>query len=528
MNDSHESVQMPSNDRKSVSVSSQKYPMSVSKASHSPQERNEVDDGRARRKKLSKFTPADKELARSLLNQYDTERTFGSGKWAFGVRDNREKVLEAIYGPFRLQCSKNRQGSVTKEQLKKLLYVIRRQEAACSGLKSTIKEELVNYDVSIKKPQQSTTKGADVEMGENFENKTDLSQFMSDSHEIVEMPTNFCKSPSVPGQQSLISVSGAPHSPQGGNEGDNGRAGRSKSSKFSPADRELARSLLNQYDTEGTFGSGRWAGDAREEREKVLEAIYGPFCLQCSEERQGRVTKEQLKKLLYAIRRQDAAKNTTETDYEGFCDICGKKSSSLSKMEEHKKAVHGAYSERKHKCDQLGCSKAYLHLYQLKIHQRAAHGGGYMCDLCGKSVRTKTMLSYHIKLVHKKESLKTKCPHCGEVFKHHNARRKHMLNLHNIGKHLKCELCERKFMSKFCLTKHMSMHGQPAFECSQCGKKVGSQYSLKAHMGLHTGELFECPFCLWEGNRKNKLKEHKERKHKQELEDELAQEFLKT
>ena len=151
-----------------------------------------------------------------------------------------------------------------------------------------------------------------------------------------------------------------------------------------------------------------------------------------------------------------------------------------------------------------------------------------MCDLCGKSINTKTMLSYHIKLVHKKESLNTKCPHCEEVFKHHTARRKHLLNAHNIGKRFKCELCERQFMSKFCLTKHMSMHGQPAFECSQCGKKVGSHDSLKAHMRLHTGELFECPFCLWKGNTKNKLKEHKGKRHKQELEDELAQESLNT
>ena len=52
--------------------------------------------------------------------------------------------------------------------------------------------------------------------------------------------------------------------------------------------------------------------------------------------------------------------------------------------------------------------------------------------------------------------------------------------------------------------------------------------SLKAHMRLHTGELFECPFCLWKGNTKKKLKEHKGKRHKQELEDELAQESLNT
>ena len=100
--------------------------------------------------------------------------------------------------------------------------------------------------------------------------------------------------------------------------------------------------------------------------------------------------------------------------------------------------------------------------------------------------------------------------------------------MHNLWKCYKCGVCEMKFIDQFNKIKHELTHGQPAFECPHCGKKVASQGSLKAHMRLHTGELFECPFCLWKGNTKNKLKEHKGKKHKQELEDELAQESLNT
>ena len=51
---------------------------------------------------------------RTLLREYDTEGTFGSGKWANGVKEDREKVLDAIYGPFRLRCA--RKDGVTKDQ----------------------------------------------------------------------------------------------------------------------------------------------------------------------------------------------------------------------------------------------------------------------------------------------------------------------------------------------------------------------------------------------------------------------------
>ena len=52
------------------------------------------------------------------------------------------------------------------------------------------------------------------------------------------------------------------------------------------------RALLHEHDVEGTFGSGRWAGGHGPARQKVLDAIYGLFCVQCS--RKNDVTKEQV------------------------------------------------------------------------------------------------------------------------------------------------------------------------------------------------------------------------------------------
>ena len=224
---------------------------------------------------------------------------------------------------------------------------------------------------------------------------------------------------------------------------------------------------------------------------------------------------------------EDIMTREIDQTHEGACDICGKKQNSTSyTLEEHKKAVHGAYSERKYPCDQPGCSKAYLHSYQLETHQKASHRGGYICDHCGKSITTQIKLSLHIKTVHKKESLNAKCRYCEKVCNNYTARRKHMLKAHGVGKCYKCEVCEMKFIDQSNKTKHELTHGQPAFECPHCGKKVASKHGLKAHMRLHTGELFECPHCPWKGNEKNKLKRHKGKKHKQEWEEELANESL--
>ena len=167
---------------------------------------------------------------------------------------------------------------------------------ACSAdaEKITIKEELPNCDVGIQ----------DGEIGEDFGNEID------DSHESVQMPTNDSKSPSP---KSPMSVMGSPHSPEGGSNKGNRRVKREK--PFSPADRELARSLLRQFDT-GVFGCGKWAFGVKDEKEKVVDAIYCSFRLQCSEQRRSSVTKGQLQKLLYVVRRQDSRLHAKAQDLE--------------------------------------------------------------------------------------------------------------------------------------------------------------------------------------------------------------------
>ena len=67
------------------------------------------------------------------------------------------------------------------------------------------------------------------------------------------------------------------------------------------------------------------------------------------------------------------------------CDQCGITLESLSGLQHHIKSIHGAYSDREHKCDYPGCSKAYITAAALKTHyqagRRTAHHRHQMSNL---------------------------------------------------------------------------------------------------------------------------------------------------
>ena len=49
------------------------------------------------------------------------------------------------------------------------------------------------------------------------------------------------------------------------------------------------------------------------------------------------------------------------------CDQCGLVLKSLSILQYHMKAIHSTYSDREHKCEHDGCSKAFITSSQLRL-----------------------------------------------------------------------------------------------------------------------------------------------------------------
>ncbi|XP_061561390.1 zinc finger protein 391-like [Phycodurus eques] len=77
-------------------------------------------------------------------------------------------------------------------------------------------------------------------------------------------------------------------------------------------------------------------------------------------------------------------------------------------------------------------------------------------------------------------------------------------------KRCKCSQCDKTFVNKFVLKKHMIVHsGEKRFSCSDCGKRFTWKVHLKTHARTHTGEKpFACSLCDKQFAQKTHLRTH--------------------
>jgi len=121
------------------------------------------------------------------------------------------------------------------------------------------------------------------------------------------------------------------------------------------------------------------------------------------------------------------------------------------------------FQERNFKCDQ--CLKAFNNKHALYQHKHIAHPKILLeCDLCGKSLKTRLSMKYHMDAhLNNKNGLKIK-----EFYKNQSEKR------------FKCEVCPARYKSLKRLKDHQSIHNKK-FECKMCHKKFGILILLTRH-----------------------------------------------
>ncbi|XP_034487651.1 zinc finger protein 271 [Drosophila innubila] len=136
---------------------------------------------------------------------------------------------------------------------------------------------------------------------------------------------------------------------------------------------------------------------------------------------------------------------------------------------------------------------------------------GYYCNVCNKSFRSRTQQYYHRSCGN--ETLKKfGCTQCNRRF----ASRSHLkyhVNSHGNNPSFSCNVCDKVFLQKLVLQRHMHIHKPDAFACQQCPRLFRTQKTLATHKVIHSGDSdnlpYKCDTCSNRYLTKANLKQHR-------------------
>lgn len=186
------------------------------------------------------------------------------------------------------------------------------------------------------------------------------------------------------------------------------------------------------------------------------------------------------------------------------CQVCGERFLKLRLLVIHMSKHFNNYS-----CE--FCGAVFISLNLLKRHLQTHESGSFPCDKCDKVFSNAAKRTLHTRGVHLKQ-FPRRCPICSERFNSNYQRTKHLRIIHNQTTGLfRCDTCGREYDLKYHLLIHIrSVHLQERNqECPVCNARFFSKYCLSRHMVIHTGEKnFKCEICGKAYARRKNLREH--------------------
>ena len=135
--------------------------------------------------------------------------------------------------------------------------------------------------------------------------------------------------------------------------------------------------------------------------------------------------------------------HSTASDF--ICDTCGKMFKQRQSLQRHARG----HNETRIECDI--CKKMFTRKDCMKVHMKS-HQPKQVCPGCGKSMHN---LQEHQKICQKSRSKDYACSVCGKSFLEKRYMREHQRCAHAFEGLFTCTNCNKKFMYRATLLRHM-------------------------------------------------------------------------
>lgn len=142
--------------------------------------------------------------------------------------------------------------------------------------------------------------------------------------------------------------------------------------------------------------------------------------------------------------------------------------------------------------------------------------GAYECELCNKSFISKSKIRKHMDVHKNKGRPKRLCTVCGlELCSTYNLNN-HIRTVHGRERKFHCTLCDRRFSHSHHLKTHMNRHDNiRPFQCDQCVKAFFDKTTLREHIkSVHLNlKAYACKICSRTFNRSGNMRAHMLKTH---------------
>ncbi|XP_014013338.1 zinc finger protein PLAG1 [Salmo salar] len=205
------------------------------------------------------------------------------------------------------------------------------------------------------------------------------------------------------------------------------------------------------------------------------------------------------------------------------CQLCEKAFNSVEKLKVHSYSHTG---ERPYRCSHQDCTKAFVSKYKLLRHM-VTHSPEktHKCTYCEKMFQRKDHLKNHLH-THDPNKEAFTCQECSKSYNTKLGFKRHLaLHAANSGD-LTCQVCLQPFASTGLLLEHLKSHAGKAsggtkdkkHRCEHCERRFITRKDVRRHMVVHTGRKdFLCQYCAQRFGRKDHLTRHVKKSHAREL-----------